>query len=105
MTLAPISYDPDHDVKTAARALARALNRMADLGQTGQLYGQYKGALTLLLDKSCDAEPVLPALPQRGSPLRTASLITQRKPFNWLITKQPPDVSSSQAVSTYSLAK
>ena len=65
MTLAPISYDPDHDVKTAARALARALNRMADLGQTGQLYGQYKGALTLLLDKSCDAEPVLPALPQR----------------------------------------
>ena len=65
MTLAPISYDPDHDVKTAARALARALNRMADLGQTGQLYGQYKGALTLLLDKSCDAEPVLPALPSR----------------------------------------
>lgn len=67
MTLAPIShdFDPDHDVKQAARALARALNRMADLGQTGQLYGQYKGALTLLLDKSCDAEPVLPALPPR----------------------------------------
>ena len=67
MTLAPIShdFDPDHDVKQAARALARALNRMADLGQTGQLYGQYKGALTLLLDKSCDSEPVLPALPAR----------------------------------------
>ena len=67
MTLAPIShdFDPDHDVKQAARALARALNRMADLGQTGQLYGQYKGALTLLLDKSCDTEPVLPALPPR----------------------------------------
>ena len=67
MTLAPIShdFDPDQDIKSAARALARALNRMADLGQTGQLYGQYKGALTLLLDKSCDAEPVLPALPAR----------------------------------------
>lgn len=67
MTIAPISHDldPDHEVKNAIRSLARALNRMADLGQTGQLYGQYKGALTLLLDKSCDAEPVLPALPQR----------------------------------------
>ena len=67
MTLAPIShdFDPDHDVKQAARSLARALDRMADLGQTGQLYGQYKGALTLLLDKSCETEPVLPSLPAR----------------------------------------
>ena len=65
MTLAPVPHDPDHDVKQAARSLARALNRMADLGQTGQLYGQYKGALTLLLDKSCDTEPVLPSFSTR----------------------------------------
>ena len=67
MTIAPVPHDldPDNDVKQAARSLARALNRMADLGQTGQLYGQYKGALTLLLDKSCDTEPVLPSFSTR----------------------------------------
>ena len=73
------------------------LNRMADLGQTGQLYGQYKGALTLLLDNRVTRSRYC-LRSHNGFATRTAALITQRKPFNWLITKQPPDVSSSGRV-------
>ena len=65
MTLASIPYDPDHDVRQAARSLARACNAMADRGQVGSLYGHYKAALSLLLDPCHQADPILPEIPAR----------------------------------------
>lgn len=60
MTIAPIPYDPDNDIKHASRTLARALTAMAERGEIGPLYGQYSGALMLLTDRTCKKEPVLP---------------------------------------------
>ena len=62
MTIAPIPYDPDNDIKHASRTLARALNAMAERGEVGSLYGQYAGALMLLTDRTCKKEPVLPTV-------------------------------------------
>ena len=65
MTFVPVTDDPDFHFKQSARALARGLNRMAELGQTGPLYGQYSAALKILLEPTCSPEPVLPNVPAR----------------------------------------
>ena len=58
MTIAPIPYDPDNDIKHASRTLARAVNAMAERGDASPLFGQLSSALLLLTDRVCKKEPV-----------------------------------------------
>ena len=62
MTIAPIPYDPDNDVKHATQTLARAVNAMAERGDNGPIFGQLSSALLLLTDRPCKKEPVLPSV-------------------------------------------